>query len=171
MKTKLTLILIATNVCLICLVSCHSNEDSQYHAMEPVSNEIVSKNSILRNNEKTVKKDSLVTPKKVVRIVKKTEQVQQKGDIDSWGSFRMETEMKIEANEKNIKMMQETPNASAKMIRKLKRLQKDNDNLKKKITEYDEEMKIAREKFKDKINQDVNNIDNELKDLTVNSKK
>ena len=56
-------------------------------------------------------------------------------------------------------------------MNKLDNIEKDNNDLRRKIDEYDEEMKVKWENFKVKMNHDANEISIELKNISLSSKK
>ena len=57
------------------------------------------------------------------------------------------------------------------MSKKIARLEDDNNDLKKQMVVYNEEVKLKWEKYREKMKQDLNEIDIELKDLASNNKK
>ena len=80
-------------------------------------------------------------------------------------------EKKILSNENKINQIKSIPGANAKLLRNVAGLEKDNNDLKRMMDEYNEEIKVKWENFKTKMTHNVNEIDIELKDLAINNKK
>jgi uncharacterized protein YlxW (UPF0749 family) len=74
-------------------------------------------------------------------------------------------EKKIQLNEKTIKEIRGLTDANTDLLKKLTNLEKANNDLRIKIAEYNEEVKVKWEKFKASLNQNVNEIDIELNAL------
>ncbi|MBI3235532.1 MAG: hypothetical protein HYZ42_16080 [Bacteroidetes bacterium] len=92
---------------------------------------------------------------------------QKPDEADEWSLFQLETEKKIEANKATIKAMRELPNAGDKLIKRITKLERDNNALMREMDEYKEDVKVRWENFKLTLNHDVNQIQIELKDLSV----
>jgi hypothetical protein len=90
---------------------------------------------------------------------------------DPWIKFKNEVEKKILNNEKKIKELKGIPNADSKLFRNISGLEKDNNDLRKQLDEYNEEEKVRWETFKTKLNHDADEISIELKDIILNNKK
>jgi hypothetical protein len=158
MKINPFTIIISTCFLSMALFSCESHEQSADDAFENVK------------EEKTKLKDSVIVAKELIPETNKTEPVRKTESIDEWTKFKMDAEKKITANEITIKTIKGIPNANAKLLRQVTSLEKDNNDLRKQMDVYKEEVKVMWENFKTKINHDVNEISIELKDLTVNNK-
>lgn len=141
------------------LASCQSHEQKADDAFDVVK------------QDKMLLKDSNMSSKEIIQEPKKIEFVKKSETPDEWTKFKFETEKKILTNEKKIKEIKSIPNANAKLLRKVTNLEKDNNNLRRQMDEYKEEVKVKWENFKVKMNHDVNEIGIELKDMTVNNKK
>ena len=118
--------------------------------------------------ERILSKDSNIISKAIIpetQIVKKTE------NQDEWTLYKIETGKKIHTNENIIKEIKRLPNANANMLIKVENLEKSNNDLRIKMDEYNEEMKVKWEKFKLMMNHDVNEIGIELKAMKLNNKK
>jgi len=144
---------------VVILASCESREQKPDDAFEHVK------------EEKMISKDTTSVSKEIVDEPIKKEPIKKIENIDEWTKFKMETEKKIVANEKKIKQIKEIPNSNSKLLRKVTGLEQDNNDLRKQMDEYNEEVKLKWENFKMTMNHNVNEIDIELKDLTVNNKK
>jgi hypothetical protein len=139
------------------LVACESHEQKADDAFENVK------------EKKAMMKDSVT--KELVPDSVKTEPLKEIERPDEWTQFKTETEKKIASNEIKIKKIKSIHNANAKLMKQVMSLEKDNNELRKEMDVYKEEVKVMWENFKTKINHDVNEISIELKDLTINNKK
>ena len=144
---------------IMIFVSCKSHEQKADGAFEIVK------------QEKLLSKDSNVISKEIIEEPKKAEPVKKIETQDEWTKFKMETEKKILSNEKKIKEIKVIPNADAKLLRKITSLEKDNNDLRRQLDQYSEDVKVKWENFKATMNHDVNEIDIELKDIKINNKK
>lgn len=142
------------------LVSCQSHEQEPDQAFEQVKEEKMFSN----------KNDSDSIIKKIIKEPKKLESALKNENLDEWTTFKMETEKKIRSNENKIKEIKSTPNTDSKLLRAVINLEKDNNDLRKQMDEYKEEMKVKWENFKTKMNHDINEIGIELKDIKINNK-
>jgi hypothetical protein len=116
-------------------------------------------------------KDSSFTTDIVLKESMKTEPVKKTESLDEWTTYKNEMEKKIQLNEKKIKEIRGLTNANKGLLRKLTNLEKANNDLKIKMAEYNEEVKVKWEKFKASLDQNVNEIDIELNALKTNNKK
>lgn len=142
------------------LVSCESHEQEKDNAFEQVKEEKMTANE---NISDSVIKEIVEEPKKLGSAMKNE-------NPDEWTKFKIDTEKKIRTNENKIKEIKGIPNADSKLLRTILSLEKDNNDLRKQMDEYHEEMKMKWENFKTKINHDVNEIGIELKDIKINNK-
>jgi hypothetical protein len=137
------------------LLSCESHEQKADEAFEKVKAE-----KSMPMDTVFIEKEFIAEPKKAKEMVKNEVQ-------DEWLKFKTETEKKIIVNEILIKQIKNTPNLSVKLIRKLLRLEKDNDDIRNQMEEYQIKLKEVWSDFKLKTIANVANIDAELKDLRV----
>lgn len=144
---------------LMIFVSCESPEQKTDDAFELVK------------EEKMMAKDSFIAENEITKVVTKVEIVMKNQMVDEWKKFKLETEKKILKNESKIKEIKGTPDSNTKLYKKVATLEKDNNDLRRQMDEYNEEMKVKWETFKIKINHDVNEIGIELQDIHVNTKK
>jgi len=156
---RVTPIIIASYIFAMVLIACESHEQKADDAFENVK------------AQKLMMKDTIDVMKTPTPDSVKTEQLKKVERPDEWTKFKTETENKIAANEIRIKKIKGIPNANAKLMKQVMSLEKDNNDLRKEMDEYKEEVKVMWESFKTKINHDVNVISIELKDLNVNNKK
>ena len=159
MKTNFISITLTCCLLVMILVSCASHGQKGDAAFERVKEE-----KMLPKDSNAISKEIIVEPKKIEPIKKNETQ-------DEWTRFKIETEKKIISNENKIKAIKITPNTNAKLLRKVTSLEKDNNDLRRQMDEYKEEVKAKWENFKATMNHDINEIDIELKDMTVNNKK
>lgn len=140
-------------------VSCESPEQKTDEAFEHVK------------EEKMMAKDSFIAEKEITKVQTKVEIVMKNESVDEWKKFKLETEKRILTNENKIKEIKGIPDSNTKLYRQVTTLEKDNNDLRRQMDEYNEEMKVKWESFKVKINHDVNEIGIELQDIQVNNKK
>ncbi len=159
MNTNFISIIIAGFFSATMLISCESHEQKADEAFELVKEE-----KMLSND---VNIDTLV----VIQESSKIDQVKKNESPDEWTLFKIETEKKIFLNENKIKGIKGIPNTDTKFFRKVASLEKDNNDLRRKMDEYKGEEKARWENFKTMLNHDVNEIAIELKDITINNKK
>ena len=141
------------------LASCGSHEQKADDAFEHVK------------KERMLLKDSNITSKEIIQEPMKTELVKKNENPDEWTKYKIETEKKIHTNENIIKEIKDLPNANANLIRKVSSLEKENNDLRIKMDEYNEEVKVKWENFKGTMNHDVNEIGIKLKAMKINNKK
>lgn len=144
------------------LFSCKSHEQKADVAFELVK------------EEKMMPKDSDSVITKITEPVDKkasSDDRNKQENIDEWSKFKIETERKILMNENKIKKIKGIPNVNIELLRKVTFLEKDNNDLRMQLDEYNEEVKMRWEKFKEKINEDANQIGSELNEMTINDKK
>jgi hypothetical protein len=141
-----------------CLASCESHE---IKADEPFDTFKEQKLAFKDSNIHAV--DSVIIPKKII-VIKKAE------ITDEWEKLKNQLEKKIKINENIIKDFKKNSSANSKILKQLARLEEENNNLTIKIDEYCIELTLKLEKFKIKINQNVNELDNELKDFKLANK-
>ena len=101
----------------------------------------------------------------------KTELVKKDETPDEWTRFKVETEKKIRLNERKIKEIKASPGANAGLLRKVSGIEKDNSDLRIKMDEYKEEVRVKWELFKASMNHNANNIEIELNALKADNKK
>ncbi len=162
-NANFTSIMISCCFFLIIFVSCESPEQKTDDAFEHVKEEkMIAKDSFNADNE---------TTKMVTKLAAKVEVVTKNESVDEWKKFKLDTEKRILMNENKIKEIKGIPDSNPKLYRKVTTLEKNNNDLRRQMDEYNEEMKVKWESFKVKINHDVNEIGIELQDITVNNKK
>lgn len=152
-------IIIACCTVLVILFSCKPKEQKVDDAYK-----IVKKEKMLSN-------DSDVIDNAMFQEPVKTQLVKTNENMDEWTIFKIETEKKILTNEKKIKEIKDIPNTNANLLRKVSNLEKSNNELRNQMNDFNEEVKLKWETFKSTINHDVNEINIELKNLSINNKK
>lgn len=130
----------------------------------------------LVKKERMMSNDSSFASKEIIKASMKTETV--KTEIvkkietpDEWTIFRLETEKKIRLNDNQIKKIKDSPGLSAGLRRKLTNLEKDNNSLKSRLDEYNDEVKAKWETFKVSMNHNANEIGIELNSLKTDNRK
>lgn len=158
-----TSIIISCCFALMIFVSCESPDHKTDDAFEQVK------------EEKMMAKDSFNPQKEITKVetkvATKVEIITKNESVDEWKKFKFETEKRILMNENKIKEIKGIPDSNTKLYKKVTTLEKDNNDLRKQMDEYNEEMKMKWESFKVKINHEVNQIGIELQDIKVNNKK
>lgn len=158
-KTNIILMIIMVCLTVIFFTSCSSHEQKGNDAFERVKEE-----RLLSNDSNIINKAMVQEPKDTVLDKKK--------EIpDMWTQYKTETEKKIHTNENNINEMKALPNVKAGLYRKVTDLEKDNNDLIVKMDEYNKDEKVKRELFKASMNQNVNKIGIQLKEIKINNKK
>lgn len=154
--------LIFATSCVIALIlnSCESHEQKADDAFDAFK----IKKAIIKDSVIIINNNTNQEPPKTEIVIKKE-------IVDEWTKFKIDIENKIIANDKKIKEIKSIPNLSAKLLRKVKGLEKDNNDLRRQIDEYKEEVKVKWEQFKTDINHGTDEISIELKDLIINNKK
>ena len=159
MKLNFSSIIIACCLSAMILNSCVSNEQKSDGAFEQVKKE-----RMLHNDSNIVKNAIIQEPEKK-EIVKKNE------TLDDRVRFKIELEIKIHVNEDKIKEIKGLSNLKASMNRKVKSLEQENNDLRKKIDEYFEDEKSKWESFKVSMNHNANQINIELNSIKITNKK
>ena len=168
-RTTIFIALALALMSLFLFSSCESHEQTADDAFELVKQEKKAGTydtiSIVNDTISSVSKPQVVkeTPviSKVVIVQKKAE------NLDEWTVFKLEVEKKILNNESKIKVVKSNSSSNSKLLKKLITLEKENNDLRRQMNEYAEEMKIKMETFKANLNQNVSNIDLEIKDLVI----
>ncbi len=86
-----------------------------------------------------------------------------------WLSFKGEMEKKLHGNDEKIEKIKSNPNTTPKNNRKIHLLEKNNNAIKSRIKEYNGNVKPKWEKFKTKMNEDINGIAVELNEISLHS--
>jgi len=144
----------------IIFTSCGSHVQKADDAFDAVKKE-----RMMSNDSNFVSKEIIQESMKTTELVKKNE------TPDEWTIFKIETEKKIRLNEKKVKEIEGLPGASASLLRKVTSLEKDNNALRIRMDEYNEEVKMKWEKFKASMNHNVNEIDIKLNAMKTDIKK
>lgn len=159
LKTKF--ILLITTACLIAVImtSCGSRQQKPDDAFDRVK------------QVRMLTNDSNFTSKEIIEESMKTEPVKKDEILDEWTKYKNEMEKKIQLNENKIKEIKGLPDANAGLLRKVTSLEKVNNDLRIKMDEYKEEVKVKWEMFKASMNHNVNEIEIELNVLKTDNKK
>jgi hypothetical protein len=139
----------------IILISCTSSEKKDDNAFQQYK------------QDKITSSDTTLTDSTMLATTNKPVVVKKNENQDEWTIFKTETEKKILANENKIESIKVDPKSSSKLVTKATRLEKDNDDLRNELVIYNQEEKARWEKFKAKMNNDVNGINDQIKNMTI----
>jgi hypothetical protein len=151
-------IIIKACLALFILTSCESHEQKLNDAFDRFKEE-----KMMSTDDKGVIKETAIKTDKL-------EPVKIKENTDEWVNFKIHIEKIILTNENKAKKIKQSPETNVKLLKRISRLEKDNVDLKRQLKEYEEEVKLNLEKFKKKINDEVNDMDSKLKDISVSEK-
>ena len=138
---------------IIVLASCESHEQK----VDEAFNEF--------KNEKMAKKDSVYVYIDTTSAVEKSKTSKKHEKIDEDSKFKKSIENSVHVNELTIKKLKAIPNVSIKTLKKIVHLEEVNNSLFKQLNDYEEEAKNNRKSFEEKIKQQVNELDVDLKTL------
>jgi len=159
LKTFISPIVRTACVTVLMLTSCVSHVQKADDAFDRVK------------KERMLTDDSSFTTQEIMDESMKTELVKKKQDVekqDEWTRFKLETEAKIHTNENRIIEIRARKDLAHSLRRKVTGLEKDNNELRKRMDEYKEEVKVQWEMFKASMDHNVNEIDIELKAIKMN---
>jgi hypothetical protein len=157
-KQNFILIIIISYLSAALFSSCESREQNTDDAFE-----IIKEEKMLSNDSNYVLKAMLQEPVKT-KLSKNIEKP------DEWTAFNIEIENKILNNEKKIIEMKKKSNSNSNLLRKVINIEKTNNDLRNQMNDYKEEVKLKWETFKSSINHDVDEINIELKTISINKK-
>jgi hypothetical protein len=170
MKNKLHffLILIIGFFTIDILNSCQSREQKKNEAFESFREE-----KILLNDSLSIQKDVLSKEKALItnRIIKKSikiETIPKVKILDDWTKFKIESEKKITDNESKIKQIKGIPDVSVKLLRKVVKEEKANNNLRNQLSSFNHDEKEATEIFKTKMIRNLVELENRLTEISGN---
>jgi hypothetical protein len=106
-----------------------------------------------------------LTEPKQIEVIKTVE------TPDEWSRYKIETEKQIAINEKKIRGIKGTPNADAKLFKKVSDLEQENTDLRRQLNEYAELLRINLADFKAKMNKDLDAINSDLNDIAASTRK
>ena len=156
-KPKYIQVIISSLIMVIVFTSCSPPKPKVDDAFDHVK------------KERTLKKDSSNIIKEIVEEPKKLEVVKKKEIQDEWTKYKNEMEFQIHLNANKIKEISSNPHLNDKILRKVKNLESDNNNLRIKIDEYIENEKVNFETFKVSMNHNVNQIGIDLSSLKTSN--
>lgn len=155
MKIKLFYIalIISANFLVVLLNSCGTRVTKAEDAFDLVK------------KERMLSDDSSFVSKETIQASMKTELVKKVEKPDEWTQFRLEMEKKIKLNEVAIKKIKDKSELKNNTRRKLAFLEKENSELRVKMDEYAEDIKVRWETFKSSQNHIVNKVGIDLNAL------
>lgn len=159
MKMKNYLLLVSGLFMVLVIVSCESHErkaDDAFDRVKEAKRDFVDTAAICINEPKSGK----------TRVIIKNE------IIDEWILFKNETEKKIKLSEAKIVELKKRRNlteSKSKFDKQIVRLEQKNNDLRKKMNDYNEEVKAKWANFKAEMNHDIDEIEIELKDVAINN--
>lgn len=169
MTLKVNFISIILTGCLSVMIitSCGSHVKKTDDAFD-----LVKKDRMMSNDSNFVSK-KIIEESMKTEIVKKNENqvVKENETPDEWTKFKLETEKKIRQNENKIKEIRGLADLNASLRRKVTNMEKDNNDLKIRMDQYKEEVKVKWEMFQASMNHNVNEINIELNAIKTDTKK
>ena len=149
-----------TSLSVVIFTSCGSHEQKGDDAFERVKQE-----RKLSNDSGDRVNNAMVIE------TKKSESVTKKENPDERAQYKIDTDKKIQKNEMKINEMKAKPYTNAGLSRQVTNLENDNKDLTIRMNKYNKEEKVKWELFKATMNQNVNDIGLELKEIKTNNKK
>lgn len=159
LKTKFIIRITTTCLIAIFMSSCESRQQKPDDAFERVK------------QVRMMSTDSSFVSEEIIQESMKTEPVKKSEIQDEWTKYKNEMEKKIRANENKIKEIKGLPDVNDALLRKVTVLEKTNNDLRVKMDEYKEEVKVKWETFQASMNHNVNEIEIELNVLKTDNKK
>ena len=158
---RVTILSVTIKACLLLTIfsSCQLQEKKSSDAFDRFK------------EDKMTKKDCVLITPDEPKIIVKAVPLKVAESQDEWTRFKNEIEKKILANENRIKKIKQTPDANVKLFKKATHLEKENEELKIQLTEYEVEVKLNLKKFKEKVNVQVKDIDDKLNDISPQENK
>ncbi|OFY92115.1 MAG: hypothetical protein A2236_07660 [Bacteroidetes bacterium RIFOXYA2_FULL_33_7] len=154
MKTKNLSKIVIVSFVMIFLQACESHSVNTDNSFE------------LFKKNRMVKNDSIII-NKVIPETKKVETVTKIEKTDEWSIFKTDIERKIISNDKKIKELKKNPNIQVKSFKRINYLETDNNNLRMQLIEYKENEDARWTKFKTEMNQDVSDINTDLREIQI----
>ncbi len=102
-------------------------------------------------------------------LLEKTKIVIVNDTVNEWTLFKTAIEKKIYQSESRIRDLKAKDN-QARYAKQLTRLEQKNNDLRKRMNDYNEEVSVKWEKFKSGINHDIDEVGIELRDVKINNK-
>lgn len=158
MKTKLSIKILLLIFIIQILNACESREQKPDEAFVSIK------------EEKDSLGDSITNNIVVIQETKKDNNSLKNESLDEWIKFKIEIENKIAKNENKIKEFSKIKNVSGKTLRKAESLREDNNNLRRKLSEFEDEIKNKKEQFKIELNAEVLDAAKNISDLIENNK-
>ncbi len=158
MKMKNYLLSVGGLIMVFAFTACESHErkvDDAFERVKEAKRDFVDTAAICVNDNKPGK----------TRVIIKNE------ITDEWTVFRNETEKKIKLSESKITELKAKRNSTgnaSKFDKQIARLEQKNNDLRKQMNDYNEEVKAKWVNFKVEMNHDIEEIEIELKDVTIN---
>lgn len=156
--TNFASIVITGSLSIMIVTSCKPQEQKRDDAFDLVK------------KERMISPDSALLNVVIIQEPTDTDLLSKTEDIDEWTKFKLETEDKIRLNDNKIEELGNLKNTSASFRRKVKALEKENNELKIKIDKHMEEEKLKREQFKVSMNHNINEIGIEIKAINIKNK-
>lgn len=144
---------------MILISSCESHEKKADDAFDQFK------------EEKKLIHDTEILTTEIKPDIKNEVTIKKNESTDDWTKLKNEIDKRIKINEYSIKHIKNSSTTDSKILKKLTRLEDENNALKKQIDEYIIDMKLKLEQFKTKIDKDTQELEVELKELTALNKK
>ena len=121
--------------------------------------------------DKFITGDSAVNNTIIIQESKKTEPLKKNENQDEWLKFRTEIEKRILKNENKIKEMTQLKGINSKLLKRVEGLARDNNDLRSQLNDFEEEIRVRKEKFKMEMDHDVNQVGIDLTGISEEMKK
>jgi len=165
-KIYSSLKIIAIATLAIVFVQCESHEQKADTAFESYKNDKTSIDMLTTMISETELTND--TMKKIPEInTELKKQVRNQTLTTEWSIYKTECENKIKENEKLIKQTTKLLKSDEKSLRRIANLEKENNDIKKEIVDYEEEMKLSLAGFKSKMNKATFDIKNQLNEISI----
>lgn len=159
LKFKIPSLQILTCCSFALLLSCQSHEQKADSAFE------------ILKHEKEFSHDSLLIQSELDLQATTTEVVHKAVIMSEWELFKNNFEKKTNANDQKIHQLSKLNGVSDRTQKRINNLKQENNDLRKSLNEYREAEKVRWETFKTEMMHNINTIEIELKDISLNSKK
>lgn len=140
------------------LLSCGSTEQKTNEAFERVKAEKMLSNDSMRVS------NAMLPPPVILEVPKRIE------PINEEARFYAEIEKKLLASQYTIKALKTDSNSSTKSLKKITKLEAEQNRIKQQLANYKTDTKWRWEKFKTLMNQDIHKMDIALEGISTKNK-
>ncbi len=150
------------------LNSCQSQEKNKNEAFESFRAKKKMLKDCLAIQKSVLSKDKDLLTERILKKSIKIETILKVKVMDDWTKFKTESEKKITDNESKIKQIKGIPDVSVKLLRKVVKAEKANNDLRNQLSSFNHDEKEGTEIFKAKMLRDLLEIDNKLIEISGN---